>query len=80
MRFQKPLHRPEIDLPLCIFDAQDPLELAFDGVAREELDLPDQPVQPEPDGGVADTVNLRDLFERARRQNETSDKCEVFLR
>src|SRR5262249_12045235 len=72
-------HRLDVDASLGVLEAQHALELAVDVARLEQLDLLDQPIEAQAYGRIRDAVDLRQLLERARSEQEAADEREVFI-
>ena len=76
---QEDFERWQIDFAVGVQAAEHPLELAHGRMAVEDLDLGDQPVQPQAHRRVGDTVGLGQFFEGARNEEEPLQKSEVLV-
>lgn len=64
VRIEQNLHRGMIQFAVDVLSPQLPLKLTDDLFTVEDPNLFDQPIQSEPDRGVADSIFFRDSLER----------------
>src|SRR5437762_5212594 len=79
MRGEQGLERGEVDFAVHVQAAEGAFELAHRCVAVEDLDLGNQPIEPQAHGGIRNGVGLGELFERSRSQDKALEEREVFF-
>src|SRR5436190_504506 len=74
---QQQLQRRQVDLPVGVLGAEDALEVAGDLLAVVDPDPLDQPVEPQANGRIRDTVRVGQLLERPGGEDEACDGRKV---
>lgn len=79
MSGQEKFESIRVDLPVSELRAKQTLERRGDLLVVDDLDLGNQPIQPEPHCGIADVVDLGHLLERTGGQYEAFDERPILL-
>ena len=79
MSVQQKLHRGVIQLAVDVLSSQLSLKLADNLFRVKDFDLLDQPIQPQPDGRLADSILFRHRLERSGGEDKSLQKAFVFV-
>src|SRR6478672_1992003 len=69
----------KVDLAVRVQAAECAFEWVHGRLTVEDLDLGDQPIEPQADGGIGNAVRLRKLLQRSRGEHESLEEGDVFL-